>query len=518
MSAETKGKNSGSQNMSDSIENKSVNSMQENQIRQIFSFLHKDFVWFSSLTEQMNFCSKNISSVIGYTSEEIKSFNEKRLAITFNEDIARIREALNEFLTDSSSNVINLFYRLERKENTFISVMEKIYAERDEKGEVTNLYGIVSDITEIKEAEDRLFSTINDLQKVNEAKDKFVSRISHDLRSPFTSIIGFAEVLINDPKISEKDKSEYLNFILQSSKNQFNFVSQLSEIIKLQTNRVKLEPQRTNANRLIHYSVSSFTGQVVDKGLEIKVNVSESIHINADERLFLLLITSLISNAVKFSKPEGKIIISAQEFNEDFVEIIVKDEGVGISEKNKTRLFKIDQIFFSEGTKGEKGVGLGLLLSKEIVEKHGGNLWFYSSQNEGSEFHFTIPVSKNAILIVENDSSARSSYEELIKTKFPEFDVMSARDGYDALNMIASRVPSMILVDHDLPLMTGLQMLDNIFNTHKNSKISTMVIVENLSDNLKKLYDKIGVTEILPKPISLKVLHKRFEELINSIR
>ena len=103
------------------------------------------------------------------------------------------------------------------------------------------------------------------------------------------ALLDFAEVLLNDSNISEKDKSEYLNFILQSSKNQFNFVNQLSEIVKLQTNRVKLEPQRTNANRLIHYSVSSFTAQVVDKGLEIKVNVSESIHINTDERLFLIV-------------------------------------------------------------------------------------------------------------------------------------------------------------------------------------------------------------------------------------
>jgi signal transduction histidine kinase len=117
---------------------------------------------------------------------------------------------------------------------------------------------------------------------------------------------------------------------------------------------------------------------VVDKGLEIKVNVSESFHINTDERLFLLLITSLISNAVKFSRPGGRITLSAQEFNEDFIEIIVKDEGIGISEKNKPKLFKIDQIFFSEGTKGEKGVGLGLLLSKEIVEKHGGNLVLFN--------------------------------------------------------------------------------------------------------------------------------------------
>lgn len=516
MSSETKKKNSSSQNISDSMATKSINSMQENQIKQIFSRLQKDFVWFSSLTDHINYCSENIVSVIGYTAEAIKSFNEKRLAMTYREDIARTREALNEFLTESSSNSIELFYRLVRKESNVISVMEKIYAERDEKGEVTNLFGVVSDITEIKESENRLFDTITDLQKLNDAKDKFVSRISHDLRSPFTSIIGFAEVLMDDPNISEKDKTEYINFILQSSRNLLHFVNQLSEIIKLQTHRTKLEPQRTNVNRLIHYSVSSFTAQVVDKSLEVKVNVSESIHINTDERLFLLLITSLVSNAVKFSRPGGRISISAQEFNEDFVEIIVKDGGVGISEKNKTRLFKIDQIFFSEGTKGEKGVGLGLLLSKEIVEKHGGNLWFYSNQNEGSEFHFTIPVSKNAILIVEKDASARSSYEELIKTKFPEFDVISSCDGYDALNMIANKVPSLILVDHDIPLMTGLQMLDNIFKSHKNSTILAIVIVENLSDDLKKMYNKIGVTEILQKPISLKVLHKKFEELISS--
>lgn len=518
MSSETKGTNTGSQDTTDGDNEPSGTSMQENQIRQIFSRLQKDFVWFSSLTEQINFCSENIISVIGYTSEEIKSFNEKRLAITFNEDISRIREALNEFLTDSSSNEIKLFYRLERKDNAFISVMEKIYAERDEQSEVTNLYGIVSDISEIKDTEDRLFSTISELQKLNEAKDKFVSRISHDLRSPFTSIIGFAEVLVNDPKIPEKERSEYLNFILQSSKSQFNFVNQLSEIVKLQTNRVKLEPQRANANRLIHYSVSSFTAQVVDKSLEIKVNVSESTHINTDERLFLLLVTSLISNAVKFSKPGGRIVISTQEFNEDFVEMIIKDEGVGISEKNKTRLFKMDQIFFSEGTKGEKGVGLGLLLSKEIVEKHGGNLWFYSNQNEGSEFHFTIPVSKNAILIIENDSAARASYEELVKTNFSEYDVLDARDGYDALNMIANRIPAVIIIDQELPLMTGLQTLDNIYKTHKNSKISAMVLAENLSDDLIKSYENIGVKTILPKPISLKVLQRRIEELISSTR
>ncbi len=518
MSSETKEKFPGLHHSVDDDRKLNENLFQENQLNKIFLHLQTDFVWYSSLSEQVNYCSENINFVLGYSSEEIKSFNEKRLAITSADDIARTREALNEFLIDPRTHSIKLVYNIERKDKNFIPVMEKIYADRDEKGEIINLYGIVSDITEARETEERLFDTISNLQKLNEAKDKFVSRISHDLRSPFTSIIGFTEVLLNDSKILENDKTEYLNFILQSSRNLLHFVNQLNEIIKLQTHRTKLEPQRTILSRLLHYSISSFTAQVVDKRLEIKVYVGEQLHINADERLFLMLITSLISNAVKFSLPGGKITVTAQEFNEEFVEIIVSDEGVGIAEKNKPKLFKIDQIFFSEGTKGEKGVGLGLLLSKEIVEKHGGNLWYYSTPTQGSEFHFTIPISRNTILIVETDSSDRNSYADLVKTKFGEFDLITAHDGYDALSKISGRIPSLILLDHDLPLMKGLQLLENIFKSYKDTKISTIVIFEKLTDDLKNSYNEIGVTEILLKPISLKVLQKKFEELISSAK
>lgn len=484
------------------------------KIDQIVSHLQKDFFWYSSLAEQINYCSESIEAVIGYSSDDVKSFNEKRLTLIAKEDIARIREALNEFLTNANTNQIELIYKLEKKDSSVIHLLEKIYANRDVNGEVIDLYGIVSDITTLKEAEERLFETIRSLQKLNEAKDKFVSRISHDLRSPFTSIIGFAEVLINDTELDAKERLEYLNFILQSSKTQFNFVNQLTEIVKLQTHRIKLEPQRTNANRLIHYAVSAFTSQVVDKSLEINVDANEKIHVNVDERLFILLLSSLVSNAVKFSKQGGKIFLKVQEFNEDFVEFIVKDEGVGISEKNKMKIFNIDQIFFSEGTKGEKGSGLGLLLAKEIVEKHGGNIWFYSNINEGSEFHFTIPLSRNAILFVENESTLGEEISQIVKSKFPEYDLLYAKSGYDALNLMSERMPTIIILDHDLPLMTGLQTITNMLNTYKNIKIPMLVVAKNITDDLKKSYSDLGIKKILPKPISIKVLQRELEELV----
>lgn len=508
MPSEIKAKNSNPNNISG-------DNLNQNTLDQIFPFLQKDFVWFSSLANQVNYCSANIKSVIGYSSSEIKSFNEKRLALAASEDVARIREALNEFLSDSKADCLQLYYKLTKKDSEAISVFEKIYALRDEAGELINLYGIVSDITEIKLSEEKLYETISDLQKLNEAKDKFVSRISHDLRSPFTSIIGFSEVLVNDLSLPEKDKLEYLNFILNSSRNLLHFVTQLSEIIKLQTNRLKLEPQRTNANRLIHYAISAFTAQVVDKNLEITVDVHESVHISTDERLFLLLITSLVSNAVKFSKIGDKIKISAQHFNEDFIEIIVKDQGIGMPDNNKRKIFNIDQIFFSEGTKGEKGVGLGLLLSKEIVEKHGGSLWFYSNLNDGSEFHFTIPMSKNTILILENDELQRSDFENIIKSEFTDYHVIAAGNAYDALTTLNDTIPSVLLIDHEIPLMSGLQMLQNIFKIHKSEKISVVVMVNNLTEDLKQSYNKIGVKDFLLKPISLKVLHKKLSEVIS---
>lgn len=516
MSSDLKRKKIPYQKASSNNENLKTDAAPFERINQIISHLKKDFFWYSSLADQINYCTENIESVIGYSADEIKSFNEKRLTLVHKDDIARIRESLNEFLIDPHSGHIEITYKLLREDSGIISLLEKIYANRDSNGEAIELYGIVSDISSLKEAEDRLYETISDLQKLNDAKDKFISRISHDLRSPFTSIIGFAEVLINDPELNEKERLEYLNFILQSSKTQFNFVNQLSEIIKLQTNRVKLEPHRANANRLIHYAISTFTSLVVDKGLEIKVDTNESIFINVDERLFILLISNLISNAVKFSKQGGKIFINTREFNEDFVEIIVKDEGVGISDNNKSKIFNIDKIFLSEGTKGEKGAGLGLLLAKEIVEKHGGNIWFYSNVNEGTEVHFTIPLSRNAIMFVNNDSSLNHEFMNIVKTKFSDYDLMTAKNGYEALNLISERMPTIMIIDHDLPLMTGLQTIENFYDTYKNNKIPIIVFAQNVTNELKQSYSELGVKVVLPKPISMKVVQKQVAELVNT--
>ncbi len=143
---------------------------------------------------------------------------------------------------------------------------------------------------------------------------------------------------------------------------------------------MKLEPQRVQAQGLVFNCISALTGIAMRKNIDIKVNVPESIFIEADERLMIQVITNLVSNAIKFSE-EGKTIrISADRFNPELVEFVIKDEGVGIPDNYHQRIFRFEKMFSTRGTKGERGTGLGLSLVKEIVERHKGQIWFYSKE------------------------------------------------------------------------------------------------------------------------------------------
>jgi len=278
---------------------------------------------------------------------------------------------------------------------------------------------------------------------------------------------------------------------------------------------LKIEPQRTSVQHLVFNSVSSLTGDAIRKSIDIKVTVSDNLYVEVDERLLTQTVTNLLGNAIKFSPEETSVTITANLFNEKFSEIIIKDEGVGISDANKEKIFNAGQIFSTDGTKGEKGTGLGLALAKEIIEKHSGEIWFYSTPGKGSEFHITVPSSANTILLVKNNKEKREEYLNLLRNKFPLYQIIGADNGYNALGIILSQMPFLIITEYDMPLMNGVQLVKSIKRKDKSLNIPVFILVNEPLDENRKIYSDLGIEPLPDNPFDIDKLEDKLQAIIH---
>jgi len=472
---------------------------EKNIIEKFVDLFKDEYFWYEHRKNEKTeiFYTDNVVKVTGYTKEELLAMPGRGKDLIYSEDLQGLKHQVNEFENDPDRYCLELEFRITIKDKKIVWVKESIIANRNDNGEIIESFGKVYNITSYKEKENSLLQNIDELRKINVSKDNFIAMLSHDLRAPFTSILGFSEILLNETNLSDKEKAEYLSYINDSSQNQLQLVNNMLDWSRLQTGKLKIEEQRVQAQGMVFNCVSSLTGNAVRKNIDIKVNVPDNLYISVDERLIIQVITNLLGNAIKFSPEETSVEISANIYNEKLSEIIVKDEGVGISEEGKEKLFKIGKIFSTEGTKGEKGTGLGLALAKQIVEKHGGDIWFHSKLGEGSEFHVTLPSSANTILVVKSDKEKKKSYINFLKERFPLYQVIGADNGYEALGIIISHMPSLIVTDHEMPLMNGIKLIQSIRLEDKPLNIPVIAILNAESDEIKKSYDEYGIKTIL---------------------
>lgn len=461
------------------------------------------------------FISDSIEKITGYSPSEIDALPEHLYSLAFDDDLPIIKKALMELKNNSTRNESEIAYRIIAKDGKIIWLSESILVKRElGSGKIIEQKSTVLDITGLKNKEAELQKSLEVLKEQNVSKDKFISIISHDLRAPFTTLLGFSEILLNEAEVSEEEKNEYLHYIYDASKSQLNLINCLLDWSRLQTGRIKVEPVRLNVKQAISNAITPLTGDAMRKNIDIKLDIPSDLHINADERLFGQAIINFTTNAIKFT-PEGKDVhISSSRFKEGMIEVVVRDEGLGISEENQSKLFRIDQKFSLVGTSGEKGSGLGLTLVKEIVDKHGGQVWFYSQIGEGSEFHFTIPEAKNLILLVEDDEDIRNSYKKIFETALPNFDLKFAANGYEAINMYRDLLPTIIITDHDMPLMNGIQLVEAIHKKESNRSIPIVVISAKLSEEITRKYLKLGIDKIVLKPVNQEQLARVVRECL----
>jgi signal transduction histidine kinase len=244
---------------------------------------------------------------------------------------------------------------------------------------------------EIESANVQLKKSETQLKELNATKDKFFNIVAHDLKNPFTSLLGATELLFHNIQNMDKEKIRKLAQILnESAKSGYAILLNLLDWSRSQTGNIKINLQRIDLKQVIEDNISDFHLNCIDKEIELTSEFSERVQITSDKNMLNTVLRNLLSNAIKFTPRGGKVVASG-EINDKEISISIRDNGIGIPQENIAKLFRIDSKYSRPGTEKELGTGLGLKLSREFVEKLGGKIWVESEENEGSIFTFTIP-------------------------------------------------------------------------------------------------------------------------------
>ena len=249
----------------------------------------------------------------------------------------------------------------------------------------------------LKEANIRLKESENELMALNKAKAKFFSIIAHDLKNPFHVMMGFSEILYEGYEdFSDTEKRDMIKGINETSENAQKLLSNLLEWARFQTGKLVIKKEKTDISALILKEAASFTQTAKLKNVTLSHRLSPNSEIVVDREMVSTVIRNLVANALKFTPENGSVEISARSDNE-WCYISVRDTGIGMQEQTVKNLFSLGDVKSLPGTAGEKGTGLGLILSREFIEEHGGRLKVESTYGAGSTFIIMLPLERNQI-------------------------------------------------------------------------------------------------------------------------
>ncbi len=453
----------------------------------------------------------------------------------------------------------------------------------DESGKKVGSFALVSDITELKKAEAELREHRNNLEKLVEqrtselndanqqlieanekliamdkVKSDFVSSVSHELRTPLTSILGFAKIIrkkMQDvllPMIDDSERKvarakrqvdENIGIIITEGERLTTMINEVLDLAKMEAGKTEWHMAPTSAGEIIERSISATSSLFEEKGLELVTEIEPSLPtVNADTDRLIQVVVNLISNAVKFTDSGTITCRASREGNEIIVSVI--DTGMGISREDAPKLFDRFKQVGDTLTNKPKGTGLGLVICKEIIEHHGGRIWFESEIGQGTAFSFTLPTmeshsnrvrivdrdtiirqlhdhpwiasppsipGKKRILVVDDDRNIRKLLREELEGSL--YTIAEAKDGFDAVEQIRRRPPDLIILDVKMPGMSGFDVAAVVKNDPLT--IGVPIIVLTVVEERERA-EKLGVDRYLTKPVQSQELVESIETLIEA--
>ena len=344
-----------------------------------------DVIYEVNQTGIISYVSPSVVKIFGFTPDEMIG---KSITVFIKDDDTLLAERYGKLVT--SEDVKNEHEAVTKSgETRYILISTKPVFDN---GVFVGGSGTMIDITEKKLIELKLLENEALLRELNKTKDKFFSIIAHDLRTPFNAIIGLSDLLLMQIQLKDYEGiEEYAGIIQNSSQQAMDLLMNLLEWSRSQSGKLVIKPVEVDLSQLVIGIINLLNNSAIQKCITIIKKIPVSSIVIADKEMIATVIRNLISNAIKFTKQEGIITISIEQKQEELI-VAVEDNGIGIRKENIDKLFRIDESTSTVGTQNEKGTGLGLMLCKEFIAKHGGKIWVESELGKGSVFSFSIPT------------------------------------------------------------------------------------------------------------------------------
>jgi PAS domain S-box-containing protein len=303
------------------------------------------------------------------------------------------RESYQEMFKACISTKRNQVFEYEASgDNGIIRTYETTLVPLMQNDKLLNIMAIARDITDRKLREREILHKTEQLQSLNIEKNKFFSIIAHDLRSPFHGLLNLTEMMADAKEnFSASELTDFSRSLNKSANNLYQLLENLLKWAMVENGLIGFTPEELNLSVITLQNLRLIIERAIQKKITIVNEVPDNQIIYADEEMIKTILRNLLSNAVKFTSAGGKVIIKSEINENKMIEVSVTDTGIGMSEEVMKRLFNIGEQVGSKGTDGELSTGLGLILCKEFVEKHGGTIWTESEEGQGSTFRFTIP-------------------------------------------------------------------------------------------------------------------------------
>lgn len=415
-------------------------------------------------------------------------------------------------------------------------LLSRLFLVNDSKGKPYRIVGISSDITEQKDFEKTLRQAKENAQESDLLKTTFLANISHEIRTPMNGIVGFAELLSRDDLDASARKS-YVNIMKKSSEQLICIIDDIIDFAKIEANQIRITQEPVKINSMIDQLKIFYDNQLskdenshvmilTEKGLK-----DEEAEILSDELRIRQVLSYLIDNAIKYTS-DGFIKIG-YAIKEKKLHFFIQDSGIGIPSDKKELVFER----FRQGDEGHTrkfgGTGLGLPISKGLVELLGGEIWLESEINKGTTFYVSVPFQRDEkmemssveyvtkeevfdwkdklILVAEDDDLNFEFMKALLE--LTQARVIRAKDGGQAVKICNTLDFDIILMDIRLPVMNGIQVTRNL----RNSGIKSPIIAQTafaMDDDEKKCLEA-GCDRYLAKPIKRDKLFSVMNELLN---